>query len=257
MKTFFSITLLAVISSIAGYSTPLPLANTGITAGTGCIGTVALPEGCLLAGHAGTQIQGWTIFTAPSGSSLSPVAITQDGGSPVNTTNPWAADNATSTWLRPANGTSPFNGVDSDPLGAYQWRYSFTLTPAEAIEANKFGLITGRYLSDDVGFFTFNGVQVAANGAGINQNFPDAMTFQTWTPFTINSGFQTGLNIIQVNVENVSTGFAEAKVASGLRVEFMQAAILPEGGEIAGLVLGLGAVLLVWNRKRADSAGAR
>ena len=244
---------MSFVASLAGsilFAIPTGLVNTGVTAGTGCIGTVSLPAGCTLGAQGATGIQGWTLFQVPAGSSTTPVAITNGGGPPVNTTNPWRGDSTTSDWLRAGNGTSPFNGPDTDPLGTYVWRLQFNLTAAEATKANANGSITGRYLSDDVGTFRFNGTQVAINGTGAGGTTAALQTFQTWTPFAITSGFVTGVNIIQVDVTNVSTGFTGVKAASGLRVEFSEASTLPEGGESIGLSLGLGVVLYACKRNK-------
>lgn len=212
-----------------------PVMNTGVASGAGCIGTVTLTAGCTLAAHAGA-VTGWTITAAPAGSSTTAVAITSAGGSPA--ADIWLPDNTTSRWLRPANGTSPFNGNDTDPTGFYTWSQSFTLTAGEASS----GFFTGRFASDDQGFMSVNGIAIAATPTG-------APSYNTWTPFTIDAGLlQAGVNTLTVRVRN-ATGTSAVRAATGLRVEFASVS-LPEGGEIAVLTIALGVGLILWSRKK-------
>lgn len=248
-----SVLPLTLMFGSALMATNIPLVNTGITSGSGCAGTAALPAGCTLGAQGATGIQGWTIFSAPSGSSTTPMSTTAAGGAPIAGGNSWLPDNTTSTWLRPAN------GAGLDPLGLYGWRLSFTLTAQQAAAANgpspgNGAKITGRYLSDDVGYFHFNNVSLAGNGTGITNSHPDPQTFTTWTPFTIDRGFVEGVNMIQISVMNLSAGFTGATAATGIRVEFSQPVQVPEGGEI--IVLTLGLAMALFFRHRFGSARA-
>lgn len=211
-----------------------PVFNTGVASGTGCIGTVTLTAGCTLAPHASTTIQGWTITKVPSGSKT-PVVITAAGGPPVS--NLWLADNTTSRWLRPKNGTPPFTGNDADPVGWYEWTQTFTLTAAQA---NATVLMEGRFATDDQASININGQYVAATPANTS-------SFTTWTPFTIDGGFVAGTNTLTISTRNLSaTG---ARAATGIRVEFSKV-VLPEGGETVALTMGLGLILFLANRKK-------
>jgi len=229
---------LAGVSMLAIPTTSVPVSplfNTGVASGSGCIGTVTLTAGCTLAAHGSTAVQGWSITAVPSGSTT-PVAITSTGGAPVSGSL-WIGDNTTSRWLRPNNGTAPFAGNDSDPIGFYTWQTQFTLNPGQVASAN----ITGRFASDDQASMSLNGNFIAATASGTS--------FTTWTPFTLDNaaGYQAGLNTLTFQVRNLSnTG---ARAASGLRVEFASVH-LPEGGEIAGLTMGLCVALFLWNSKK-------
>jgi len=234
------ILMISGVLALAGVSLlaipgPVGIFNTGITSGAGCIGTVTLSAGCALAVHGSTAVQGWSITSVPSGSTT-PVAITSTGGAPV-TSGYWLVDNTTSRWLRPNNGTAPFAGNDTDPIGFYTWQTQFTLTAAQAATAH----ITGRFATDDQASMSLNGNFIASTLSGTS--------YTTWTPFTIDvgAGFNAGLNTLTLQVRNLSnTG---ARAASGIRLEFASVHI-PEGGEIAVLTMALCVALFLWNRKK-------
>jgi len=243
-KALLNLTLLlgvAVTGLIAG-AVPAPtgsslvLYNTGSGgSAAGCIGTATLSAGCTLGSNGSTAVTGWTVTTAPVGGSTTPQVVAGTTA-PQAAPNPWLAQNTTSTWLSPS-GTVDVNGD-------YRYELTFNMTAAQAAST---AIITGQWAADDQASLLLNGEVASFIPRGVG-------AFTTWTPFTIDYGFQAGLNTLEIQVRNVSSqtspGFPGAKAASGIRLEFASV-FVPEGGEMAALTLGLGAVLFAWKRKKS------
>jgi len=235
MKTIRALAVTALLAASA-YAIPVSsgrLSNTG-TSGVGCIGTVTLTAGCSVV--AGGTISDnffnppFQLISAPAGSSLQTVANTQPAtGVPV----PWLANNTTSRWISPNN----LNAAMTDPAGTYVYTQTFTL--ASAAQARE---IVGQWASDNSGVLDFNGSVVSTTGSS---------DFGTWTPFTINSGFLTGVNTLTFTVNNTLSG--PNQTPTGLRVEFASVT-LPEAHEMTALSLMLGGLLLFGlKRRKANS----
>jgi hypothetical protein len=236
--TMKSIRALAVSAFLAAAAYAIPVSNAKLTntgvSGVGCIGTVTLTAGCSVV-NSGTITDNffnppYQLVSGPAGSSLQTVAVTQPGaGVPVG----WLANNTTSRWITPNN----LNAAMTDPAGIYVYTQTFTL--ASATQAKE---ITGQWASDNGGMLEFNGNAVSTTGS---------TDFGTWTPFTINSGFQSGLNTLTFTIMNNLSG--PNQTPSGLRVEFASVS-LPEAHEMTALSLMLGGLLLFGlKRRKANS----
>jgi len=235
MMTIRALAVSAFLAA-AAYATPVSsgkLANTGVS-GVGCIGTVTLTAGCSVVAS-GTITDNffnppYQLTSVPGASSTQLVAVTQPGtGVPVG----WLANNATSRWVTPNN----LNAAMTDPDGTYVYTQTFTLaTAAQARE------IVGQWAADNSGLLEFNGNAISSVGSS---------DFGTWTPFTINSGFLTGVNTLTFTVLNSLSG--PNQTPSGLRVEFASVT-LPEAHEMTALSLMLGGLLLFGlKRRKANS----
>lgn len=247
-RVLATLTLLVGAAGISLFATPAPynaaagifLYNTGSKgSATGCIGTSTLSAGCTLSANGDTSITGWTLQAKPAASTASLSARTAtSGGAPFTGSYKWLADNSTSTWLSPSG--SP------DTAGWYTYRLQFNLTAAQAA---KTVLINGRFASDDEANMSLNGTAVDSIQYGFG-------AYSSWRPFVIDnsSGYNTGVNTLDIQVRNRTTGVtgfsgAQVKGDGGLRVEFSSVTV-PEGGEIVGLTMGLGMVLFAWKRKK-------
>ena len=122
-----------------------------------------------------------------------PIAINSSHGFPIG---PWLGDNGTSSWIVPG---PSHNGVDGD----YVYRTTFTI-PAGVDPTQVF--VRGQGTSDNATTdVRINGVSTGVTFSG---NFP------AFDPqFTIQSGFQVGLNTLEFTVNEAGGG------PSGLRVE--------------------------------------
>jgi len=247
-KAILNLTFLLGLTSIlpagaipAPTGPPIALYNSGTGGGLGCIGTATLTAGCALAPH-GFRLAPWQTTEAPVGGSYQLEAVQTISGV-YGGTHSWLAPNSTSTWYSPTP-TNPAAPA-ADLTGDYKYQLQFNLTAAQAAST---AVIEGQWAADDQASMLLNGNVVSFIPKGVS-------SFKNWTPFTIDFGFQPGLNTLELQIRNMSAqsganGFAGAKTATGFRVEFASV-FVPEGGELAALTLGLGAVLFAWKRKKS------
>ena len=153
---------------------------------------------------------------------------TSENGFPIP---PWIGDNTTSAWIGPV-GDSALDGSAGD------YDYLTTFTIGRSLNAAT-ASITGQWSVDNTGVdILLNGVSLGiTNNAG----------FTSFTPFTINSGFVSGLNTLEFVVRNQDG-------PTGLRVEMTGTADAlgtPEPATWAMMVLGFGLVGAGLRRKQA------
>ena len=112
----------------------------------------------------------------------------------------WMPNGPRSKWIGPRSDV-----VTGTRGGTYVWRTTFDLTKLDPRTA----LITGLWASDNLG------VDIRINGtsSGIS-NSADEFRFRAFSPFTINSGFVSGVNTLDFVVQETVTG-----TPTGLRVE--------------------------------------
>jgi hypothetical protein len=146
---------------------------------------------------------------------------------------PWLANSSTSRWIGPADGNDA-NG----PPGNYTYRTTFDLTGFDETTA----MIAGLWATDNTGIdILINGTSVGAGQL--------ATGFDVFTPFTIDTGFISGINTLDFVMANgAPTG------PTALRVElsgFAAPAAVPEPASIAlWTMLGLGLVGMGLRRVR-------
>ena len=228
---FFVHRLAAAVLLAALAAAPAAQAQTGAISifGTGLNASGAvLPNGTLGDPH-------YTLVSNPAATSNQLQVLTSAYGFPI-VPNGWLGDSSTSAWIAPTN--SPFVGPKNG--GSYDYQTTFTLTnfnPATETASLSGGWATDNYGTD----ILINGLSTGslANGAG------------SYAPFSITSGFQSGVNTLDFLVVDDGQG------ATGLRVDGMSGTISPAAVPEASttvslgllLSLGLGGMLLTARRR--------
>jgi hypothetical protein len=149
------------------------------------------------------------------------IAVNSSFGYPL--TSPWVGDNSTSEWLIPQTNTQG--------AGFFDYHTTFNLIGSNPNSAQ----IIGQWSTDNPG------IDILLNGQSLN--IQNNNQFTSWTPFTINKDFVSGVNTLDFIVRNDGG-------PTGLRVEMSSA--VPEAGEWAMMLLGL--PLLGWVVRRKQAA---
>ncbi len=154
--------------------------------------------------NTGVDAAGQALVTpSPATGVLDPHYTTITGETPGeaykihNPPGAWVANTPESTWIN--NNSS---GDGNIPPGTVTYRTTFSLDGLDPGTAQ----ITGRIAVDD----SLTGVRL--NGKAISVS---ASGFSNWTNFVINQGLQSGLNVLEFDINNGSTG----NNPSGLRLE--------------------------------------
>jgi len=179
---------------------------------------------------AGSTDPHYTLVSSPSGPGA---AFVVDAGSPIAPTGPWVANDSVSQWMAPTANQSP---PISDPLGQYDYRLTFDLAGLNSSTA----ILQGQWATDNNAVLDINGT---ATG-----NFTGIGAFGALSPFSITSGFISGINTLDFIVTQISCGGCNDN-PTGLRVEFTNASAAPIspvpepasilllGGNLLGLAL--------------------
>jgi hypothetical protein len=130
-----------------------------------------------------------------------------------------------SQWINPSgNGQQGFGQYD------YTYETTFNLPGAPT----PYTSITGQFATDDVAIIMLNGVQVGTGGIG---------KYNAWTPLSITSGFQSGMNTLDFVILNRTGG------PSGVDIQ-LSGVYAPEPASLALVGAGLlGAGFLVRRRR--------
>ena len=110
----------------------------------------------------------------------------------------WPANGPNSKWI------SPRSDAGTNAVGNYTYRTTFDLTGFDPTTA----VLTGQYVSDDSAIIKLNGATVGPSSAG----------YQSWTTFTIKSGFIAGVNTLDFIVTNAAAATGVVN-PTGLRVD--------------------------------------
>ena len=167
----------------------------------------------------------YLLLSVPSGTTDISVR-TSVGGFPIG---PWIGDDLLSAWIGPNNDTQ-LNG----DVGNYDYRTTFDLTgfiPASAV-------LTGQWATDNPG------VDILINGTSTGFT---ASGFTDWTPFSISSGFVSGVNTLDfiVNNQGGPTGLRTEVTGTATAVE----SAVPEPGTLYMLGAGLGMTAFLRRRR--------
>ena len=169
---------------------PIGLCNTGQTANcTGVLPDLAID-------------QNYTIIAGPTGFT-GDTKVVLSSGFPIP---PWVANDANSKWITPAAATDHgSDGSAPNPLAPrYTYRTTFDLTRFDLSTVQ----INGLWGTDDVGLdIRINGLSTGQVSGG----------FSALTPFSITSGFVSGLNTLDFDLANTGGTF------TGLRVDDISA----------------------------------
>ena len=219
MKRLSSIILAVLVMSAATHGGTITIFNTG--AATPGPAPALLPDGS-------TDTPPYSITSGPIVQPYpapSYVAIGTDSLPYIHN-----SDSLASKWISPTQ-TNDVNTVS--PIGVYTYITTFLLPPGFSGAE-----LAGRWLSD-------NGATMSLNGTLVS-TIPDTnAAFQVWTPFTITSNFQVGLNTLEFDVTN---DFGP----TALRVEFTNAVFsTPDTGSTLGLLVAALIGLFGLNRFRS------
>ena len=175
----------------------------------------------------------YQIISAPGGSTTTIRVRTAASNFPIP---PWIGNNPTSAWIGPNNA----NNLDG-PVGDYTYRTTFDLTGFVPSTAQ----ITGQWSADN------RGIRILLNGVDtLNPPTPFNIFNTGFEPFSINSGFIPGINILDFVVSNTA---GSAINPTGLRVEMVgHAEKIPTPALLPGLI-GMGAAAI---RKKAKKTGS-
>lgn len=202
--TFLALLLFAALMPPAAFGAPIPgLINTGIDSSGSLLADNALEQNWKLVAFPAGNVNGSNLYAA----------------APMPGT--WNANTASSRWISPAS-----NGTNQRPFGLYQYDLSFDLTGLNPTTAT----VSGEWASDDYAMVLLNGVNTGFTNSSL------VSPMQAFTPFTISSGFVSGINTLSIAVTN-DPGFQ-----TGLHVNNLQgtAEIVPEP---AAVMIGILALL--------------
>jgi hypothetical protein len=175
----------------------------------------------------------YTLLSVPGGTTQTLIR-TSAGAFPIP---PYVGDDSLSAWIGP-NNAHDLNGPD----GLYDYRTTFDLTGFNPASA----LISGQWSSDN------QSVNILINGVPTGNSNASIFAFETWTPFSIASGFLAGLNTLDFLVNNEPCLTCGGDNPTALRVEMSgTATATPLPAALPFFAAGLGAMgLLGWRRKR-------
>ena len=171
----------------------------------------------------------YVLFSVPG--ETSDIRIrTSVGGYPVP---PYIGDNTLSAWIGPNNDASV-----SGPVGAYTYRTTFDLTGLNPSTA----AITGHWSTDN------NGLDILINGTSLGFTTSFTSFSDGFSPFSISSGFVSGVNTLDFVVNNGGGPTA-------LRVQMTGTADtlppgVPEPATVILIVLGMASLALAHQRQR-------
>jgi len=106
----------------------------------------------------------------------------------------WLANTSQSRWIGPAMNEGYPSGAPSHPGGPYTFRLSFDLTGFDTTTVQ----VTGGWCADNSGTMQLNGHAAGAATPG----------YGSLTPFTITTGFKSGINTLDFISNNLAGGGA-------------------------------------------------
>ena len=166
----------------------------------------------------------YQLIAYPSGSGYSSSSFVADTSQPPLDTA-WVSPGTSARWIGPT--TDVINMPSATTTGDYIYETTFDLTGFDHTSA----VITGQWTTDDTG------PQILLNGVDTGFSITGTGAFSILHNFTLNSGFQSGLNTLQFKVNNaVVTNLTNP---SGLLVIMTgTATLVPEPSAIVSLIGG-------------------
>jgi hypothetical protein len=215
---------------------PLPFNNTLFNTGVDSSG-LALPDGTLGDPH-------YSLVSVPGGTT----DILVRNKPPVYPIPPYLLyGDAISAWIGP-NGTGcqydpncTSTGSLFGPPGTYDYRTTFNLTGLNSGTA----AISGLWNTDNNGLgISINGVDTGVLGTHYTTGFTQFLNGDS--PFSITSGFKSGVNTLDFFVNNGGS----VPNPTALKVEMTGTAAIPEPETYAMLLVGLGLIGFTARRKK-------
>jgi len=160
----------------------------------------------------GTADPNYILLNAPAGTSSPTATVSTANGA-------WVQNTTTTQWIDPSG-----SGNAGEPVGDFVYVTSFILAPGE----DPATAVLNLNIAAD------NSFSVSLNG---HSDFGPGGNFNVLTPVTISSGFMTGINILQFDVDNGGGPTGLFVEASG--TVSPSASIVPEPGSIALFGTGL------------------
>lgn len=201
---------------LAGLAFGLPVFGDAIViSNTGESGGAALPTGDL--------DPNYSLISAPAGVPLTATTTSPDPA--------WTNNTATADWISPGP-----TGDTGWPVGLYEYQITFSLAGLNPATAQ----LSGEWTSDNNASIDLNGVST-----GITSPFAG---FGSLSPFSITSGFQSGVNTLGFLVENGGGPTGLFVEVSGTAAA--SSSTVPEPSSIALLLGGLAFVGVGARRRR-------
>jgi hypothetical protein len=224
MKTIAHV--LSLVLAFAALATAGPLCNTGVSLGL-----------CSTLAAVGTADANWQLAqpfpSLPSGTALTAAQLLglTFGAAYDNVPDPaWLPNGPKSEWLTPS-----LTGDNNELGGQYVYQTTFT-NPGSTTG------IQGQYSSDNELYEVFLNDTLVA---GFPTDGPTG--FNSWTSFTISSGFQAGTNTLDFVVRNRGVGGSDSSpTVTGFRAEL---AAVPEPSTMVLGLFGLGGFTIVRRRR--------
>jgi hypothetical protein len=136
-------------------------------------------------------------------------------------------------WVTPPAGSAWIGSISSPPPGTYTYTLTFDLTGLDYLNF----VLSGKWASD-------NTSKIFLNGSDTFNETPDGSAFSVLHDFTLQTGFQPGVNTLAFIVANI--GDAGSGNPTGLLVADLRAVPIPG----AVWLLGSGLICLIGLRRR-------